>query len=186
MISFWPFHKGTGRVMDLEASQLSGAALKSFQQVGRAGVSMRLLYRTLELDPYHPQALLLLIELFHGHQKGTRPKGDEIFSGILVEYAADNKSPLRGDKKQTFDKTRLDIMTAWGFVSPRAGETDVDHLGYMAFINEQMRQYHSVANGFKIALNKVGVQAGVVDPVKGSQTRAYQEWLHSDASTLHF
>jgi len=46
-------------------------------------------------------------------------------------------------------------------------------------------QLKSVPNGFRIALAKLGVLAGVYDPSTGSPTRAYQDWLHANASTLH-
>jgi hypothetical protein len=184
MISLWPFHHG-GRVMDLKAPQIAEAALKSFQQMGRAPASLRLLYRTLELDSYHPNALLLMIEIFHGHQKGTRPKGDEIYSGIILEYAMDAKNPLPHEKKALFDKTRLEIMTAWGFVTNRAGEAEVDHLGYMGYISDLLHTTHSVTNAFGEARKKLGIQAGVVDRDKGTPTHSYQQWLHSDASKLH-
>jgi len=185
MISFWPFRSGTARVQDVSADQLAEASIKSLQKTGRNHVSLRLLYRALEKDPYQPKALLIMSELYRSQKKGSRPSGDEIFSGIIIEYAMDGKSPIAADNKRLFDKARLDIMTQWGFVTSRGAETDVDHLGYMTYINELMSGIHSVANGFKIALTKLGVQVGALDLAKGHPTRAYQDWLHSDASTLH-
>src|SRR5882672_10532215 len=157
MISFWPFRSGTGRVQDVTADQLAEASIKSLQKTGRNLVSLRLLYRALEKDPHQPKALLIMSELFRSQKKGARPTGDEIFSGLIIEYAVDGKSPLSADNKRLFDKARLDIMTQWGFVTARGEETDVDHLGYMAYINELMSSIHTVANGFKMALAKLGV-----------------------------
>jgi hypothetical protein len=185
MISLWPFRKEGGRIQDVKAPQMAEATMKSLQKLGRNNIALRMLYRTLELDPCHPNGLLVLSELFRGKEKGVRPKGDEIFSGIIIEYAMDPKTLMPADQKPRFEKARLEVMTLWGYVTPRGGETDVDHLGYMTHINELMGQVRSVANGFKMALAKLGVQAGAYDPVKGAPTHTYQEWLHSDTSTLH-
>ncbi len=185
MVSLWPFHSGGGRIQDLKAPQLAEAALKSIQKSGRTAYSLRLIYRTLELDPFNPHALLILSELFRGKQRGVRPTGDEIYSGIIIEHAMDRKSALPADQKRHFDKARLDIMIQWGFVTQRGEEADVDHLGYMAYINELMGKVHSLTNGFLIAMTKLGIQAGVLDPAKNAPTRSYQEWLQSDAKTLH-
>jgi hypothetical protein len=185
MVSLWPFGSRTGRIQDLKAPQLAEAALKSIQKAGRSNYVLRLLYRTLELDPYHPHALLILSELYRGKTKSGRPAGDAIYAGIILEYAMDRKSTVPADLKPHFDKARVEIMNQWGFVSSRSGEAEIDHLGYMAYINELMAKVHSVSNGFKMALTQVGIQAGIVDPVKGTPNRAYQEWLHADASTLH-
>jgi hypothetical protein len=87
--------------------------------------------------------------------------------------------------KPHFDKARIEIMNQWGFISTRGGEPEIDHLGYMTYINELMAKVHSVTNGFLVALTKVGVQAGILDPAKGTPTKTYEEWLHADASTLH-
>jgi hypothetical protein len=186
MISFWPFKagSGSGRIQDMHAPQMAEAALKSLQQSGRTPLSLRLVYRTLELDPFNPQGLLILSELYRSRKKGTRPTGDEILAGIVVEYAMDPKSTVPAAQKRLFDKARLDIMTSWGFITPRGTEFEVDHLGYMGYINELMAQVRSVGNGFRIAMVKLGVQAGVLDPAKGVPTRTYQEWLRADASTL--
>ena len=116
---------------------------------------------------------------------GKRPKGDEIYSGIIIEYASDRKNVLSVEQKRKFDAARLDIMKEWGFVQRRGTEMDVDHLGYMTFINELMAQVKSVHNGFMLAVVKLGVQAGALDPTKGVPTRTYQEWLRADATTLH-
>ena len=159
--------------------------MKSLQTLGRNHTAFRLLYRTLELDPFHPTSLLILSELYRGHKKGARPTGDEILSGIIIEYAMDPKTAMPAQQRPRFEKARLEVMALWGFVTPRGGETDVDHLGYMTYINELMGKVRSVANGFKIALTKLGVQAGALDPAKGSLTSTYQEWLRSDAKTLH-
>ena len=97
----------------------------------------------------------------------------------------DRKNPLSVEYRRMFDKVRLEIMSQWGFVKTRGTEMDVDHLGYMTFINGLMGQVKSVSNGFKLALNKLGMQAGAIDAAKGVPTRAYQEWLHADASSLH-
>jgi hypothetical protein len=184
VIPLWPFHTGGGRIKDLKAPQVAQATMTALQKGGRTPYSLRLLYRTLEVDPFHPEALLILSELYRGKSKTGPPTGDEIFSGIIIEYAMDRKHPLSPEHRRIFDKARLEIMTEWGFARPRASEMDVDHLGYMAFINGTMGKVKSVANGFKLALNKVGVQAGIIDPAKGVPNRAYQEWLSSDASTL--
>jgi hypothetical protein len=185
MVSLWPFGSRVARIQDIKAPQLAEAALKSLQKTGRTGYALRLIYRTLELDPYHPHALLVLIELYRNKAKSGRPTGDEIYAGIILEYAMDRKSTVPADLRPHFDKTRVEIMTQWGFVSSRSGEAEIDHLGYMTYINELMAKVHSVSNGFKMALTQMGIQAGIVDPVKGTPTRAYQEWLHSDASALH-
>src|SRR5262249_27519439 len=85
MVSFWPFKSsGKGRIQDLQAPRVAEAALKSFQKAGRSSLSLRLLYRTLELDPFNAQGLLILSELYRGRQKGVRPSGDEIFAGIIL------------------------------------------------------------------------------------------------------
>lgn len=168
----------------MHAPQMAEAALKSLQKSGRTPLSLRLVYRTLELDPFNPQGLLILSELYRSRKKGVRPTGDEIFAGIIVEYAMDPKSTVPADKKRLFDKARLEVMTSWGFNTPRGTEFEVDHLGYMSYINELMAQVHSVGNGFRIAMVKLGVQAGILDPTKGALTRSYEEWLRSSASTL--
>ncbi len=159
--------------------------MKAFQKLGRSSLSFRLLYRTLELDPFNTHALLVLSELHRGKKKGERPTGDEIFAGIIIEYAMDPKSTVPALERRHFDKARLDVMALWGFVTPRGTEFDTDHLGYMNYINEQMSKVHSVANGFRIAMAKMGVQAGILDPSKGALTKTYLDWLRADASTLH-
>jgi len=185
VISFWPFHTGGGRIKDLKAQQIADSAIKSLQQFGRTHLTLRLLYRTLELDPFQPKALLLLSEHYRGKTNGAPPKGDEALAGIVIEFALDPKSALPSEQKPVFEKARLEIMRDWGFVTTRAGESDVDHIGYMTCINLQLGQLKSVPNGFRIALAKLGVLAGVYDPSTGSPTRAYQDWLHANASTLH-
>jgi hypothetical protein len=185
MISIWPFGSGSGRVKDVKAPQMAQAAMSALKTSGRSPFALRLLYRTLEVDPFHPDALLVLSGLYRGMTGGKRPTGDEIYSAIIIEYAADRKNVLSVEQKRSFDKARLEIMKEWGFVKPRGNETDVDHLGYMTYINELMTQVKSVPNGFMLALVKLGVQAGALDPTKGVPTRAYQEWLRADASTLH-
>ena len=184
MVSFWPFSSGGNRIQDLKAPQLAEAALKSMQKSGRTAYSLRLIYRTLELDPFHPHALLILSELFRGKYMGAKPKGDEALSGIIIEYAMDRKNVLPAEQKRHFDKARLDLMTQWGFVTSRGTESEVDHIGYMTYINEQLGKFQSVTNGFLIAMAKLGIQAGVYDPGKNTPSRAYQDWLRTDASTL--
>ena len=168
----------------MHAAQMAEAALKSLQNSGRTPLSLRLVYRTLELDPFNAQGLLILSELYRSRKKGVRPIGDEILAGIVIEYAMGPKSTVPADKKRLFDKERLDIMTSWGFITPRGTEFDVDHLGYMTYINDLMVQVHSVSNGFRVAMVKLGVQAGILDPAKGVLTRSYQEWLKSADTTL--
>jgi hypothetical protein len=163
---------------------MAEAAEKAIQTQGHTTRSLRMLYRALELDPFQPKALLLLSKHYRGDLKGTRPTGDEILSGIIIEYAMDPKSALPASEKKVFEHTRLSIMTSWGFAKPRGTETDIDHIGYMTYINELMGQVRSVSNGFRIAMAKLGVQAGALDPAKGQTSRNYQEWLRAGASTL--
>ena len=82
MISLWPFHTRGGRIQDVKAPQMAQAAMTALQKSGRNTSSLRLLYRTLEMDPFHPQALLILSELYRGTSKNGPPTGDEILSGI--------------------------------------------------------------------------------------------------------
>jgi len=185
MVSLWPFGSRPARILDIKAPQLADAALTSIQTSGRTNYALRLIYRTLELDPFHPHALLVLSELFRGKAKSTRPIGDEIFAGIIIEYAMGQKSTVSVEQKRHFDKARAELMVQWGFTTKQGGEVDIDHLGYMSYINELMGKVHSVTNGFKTAHTKLGVRAGVIDPDKDTPNRAYQEWLHSDASTIH-
>jgi hypothetical protein len=185
MVSFWPFGSRVAKIRDVKAPQLATAALQSLQKTGRTAYALRLLYRTLEVDPYHPHALLVLSELYRNKAKTGRPTGDEIYAGIILEYAMDRKSTVPPAMKPNIDTARVEIMNQWGFVSSRGGEAEIDHLGYMGYINELMGTVHSVANGFKSAHTKLGVQAGALDPAKGTPTPAYEEWLHADASTLH-
>ena len=183
-MSLWPWHSGGGRIQDLKARELAEAATTLLQKLGRNTQSLRLLYRALELDPFEPQALLMLIELFRGKQRGKRPVGDEIFSGIIVEYSMDRKSPITGEQRRPFDKAQLETMYYWGFVTPRGQEFDVDHLGYMTFINELMSKVGSLTNGFNMAITKIGISAGILDAARGKPTALYQEWLRSDAAAL--
>jgi hypothetical protein len=185
MVSFWPFGSRVAQIRDIKAPQLAASVLLSLQKTGRSAYALRILYRTLELDPYNPHALLVLSELYRSKTKGVRPTGDEIFAGIILEYGMDRKSTVPAEMKPLFDKARVEIMSQWGFVTSRGGEAEVDHLGYMAYINELMGKVHSVANGFKIAHTKVGIQAGALDPAKGTPTKSYEEWLHAEASTFH-
>jgi hypothetical protein len=167
--------------MDLKAPELAEAATTTLQKLGRNALSARLIYRSLELDPYQSQALLMLSEFYRGK---TRPVGDEIFAGIIIEYAIDPKSSLSTEQKRLFDKARIEIMNLWGFVTPRAGEFDIDFLGYMSFISELAGRVGSVSNGFRTALAKLGVHAGILDPAKGGATSTYKDWLRSDAAAL--
>ena len=76
MVSLWPWRSQHKRIQDLTASELSSAALSILHQLGKNTRSLRLIYRALELDPYYPQALLLMSELYRGKIKGVRPQGD--------------------------------------------------------------------------------------------------------------
>jgi hypothetical protein len=170
---------------DLKAPQLAEAAVKSIETSGRTAYALRFIYRVLELDPFQPQALLVLSDFFRGKRTDARPIGDEIYSGIIIEYAMDRKSTITPDQKRSFDKARIEIMKQWGFVTARGGETDIDHLGYMGYINELMGKVRSVTNGFKMALSILGVQVGVLDPSNGLPTREYRLWLKSPAILFH-
>jgi len=183
MVSFWPWRSRHERIKDLKAPELAETATTILQKFGRNTRSARLIYRALELDPYQPQALLMMSELFRGKSIGARPKGDEIFAGIIIEYAVGFKSPISLENKRFFDKAREEILKSWGFVKPVGNEFDVDHLGYMAYINELMGQVGSVNNGFQTARRKLGIQAGIIHPATGKPTRVYKEWLSSNAST---
>lgn len=180
-MSIWPWSSGGHRIKDLKAPELAEAATVTLQRLGRNALSARLIYRALELDPYQPQALLMLSEFYRGK---SQPVGDEIFAGIIVEYAIDPKSPLSAEQKRLFDRPRIEVMNLWGFVKARAGDFDVDYLGYMSFLSELSMRVGSPANGFKIALAKLGVHAGILDAAKGAAAPAYKEWLNSDAAAL--
>lgn len=180
----WPFGSRTDRMMDVPASKMSQAALKALQISGREPRALRLLYRTLEIEPNNPQGLLILSELYRGQHNGTRPTGDDILSGVIIEYAMDHKTLLPATHKPAFEKARTAVMTAWGFADHRGNEVDLDHIGYMTYINDLMRQVGSVSRGFLMALTKVGIQAGAVDAATAKKTRSYEEWLKSSNSTL--
>ena len=183
-MSIWPWQSGNKRVQDLKSNELAEAATTVLQKLGRNTLSSRLIYRSLELNSFEPQALLMLSEVFRGKNRGHRPVGDEIFSGILIEFAMDRKSPLTMEQKRPFGKAQLEIMYYWGFVTPRGQEFDVDHLGYMTFINELMSQVRSIPNGFRIAHLKLGIASGLLDPTKATPTAIYKEWLRTDATQL--
>lgn len=183
-MSIWPWKSGGHRIKDLKAPELAEAARAMLQKLGRNALSSRLIYRALDLDPYQPQALLMLSEFYRGKVLTGKPEGDEMFSGILIEYAMDPKSNLSSDQKRMLEKARIEVMNLWGFVKPRGEEFDVDYLGYMTCVNELTAQVRSMTNGFRTALAKLGVQAGILDPAKGLPTSAYQEWLRSDAAIL--
>ena len=181
----WPFESTGNRVRDVKAPKLAEVALRSIQRSGRSPETLRLVYRALELDAFQPHALLVMIELFRGKKKEEgRPKGDEIYAGLLVEYSLDPKNTIPADQKPFFDKMRSDIMKSWGFVQSKGEEVDVDHIGYMGFINNLLGQVQSLTNGFKTAHAKLGVQAGALDPATHKPTPTYQDWLHTDASIL--
>ncbi len=180
----WPWQKNKKRIQDLRAHEVAAYATASWKKSGRQVLCARLIYRTLELNPFQPQALLMLAEIYRGKTTGVRPVGDESFAGIVVEYAVDSKSSLTMEQKRPFDQARSEVMALWGFAKKRGTEWDIDHIGYMTHINEVSAAFSSLTNGFQYALVKLGVQAGFLDPKQGVTTQAYQAWLHSDASTL--
>jgi hypothetical protein len=180
----WPWNSKGGRIQDIPPHELANLATKNLQHSGRTALSGRMIYRTLEVDPYQPQALLMLSEMFRGKPNGARPKGDEIFAGIILEFAMDRKSGIPPDAKRFIDAARIEVLNSWGFVTERAGELDIDHIGYMTYINELMGQVRSVANGFQMAMAKLGVQSGVLDPTTGKHTQLYKDWLKSDARSI--
>jgi hypothetical protein len=180
----WPWQSSGHRIKDLKAPDLAEAATIVLQKLGRNALSGRLIYRALELDAHQPQALLMLSEFYRGKSKAQRPTGDEIFSGIVIEYAVDAKSPLSVEQRRLFDKARIEVMKLWGFVTPRGAEFDIDYLGYMTYINELTGQVGSVLKGYQTALTKLGAYAGIFDLAKGRLTPTYGKWLHCDAATL--
>jgi hypothetical protein len=171
-------------MMDVPASKMSQAALKALKAQGRAPNALRPLYRTLEVEPNNPQGLLVLSELFRGRPNGNRPSGEDIYSGIIIEYAMDPKTFLPVTYKPIFERERTVIMAAWGFASQRGTEVDLDHIGYMTYINSLMSQVGSVYKGFSAALKKLGVQAGAIESATGKHTRVYDEWLKSSNANL--
>ncbi len=187
MVSFWPFQTRTDRVKDVAAANISQAAIKLLQKDGRTPSAMRLLYRTLELDPANPQALLMLAENFRRAQSTPKPTNDEALAGLVIEFALDPKTPLPPASKPGFEQARSSIMTAWGFAMPHGKDVELDHIGYMQHISQQLSKFGgSVQKGFLSALAMVGVKAGVIDPKNGSHTRTYEEWLNSSSSTLRY
>src|SRR5207302_9813927 len=140
------------------APRLAEVAVRSVEKTGRTAATKRLVYRALELDPFQPYALLVMIELFRGKKKEkARPTGDEVFAGLLVEYSLDPKNTIPAAERPLFDKMRTNIMQSWGFVINKGAESDVDHIGYMEFINNLLGQVQSVTNGFKTAHTKLGI-----------------------------
>lgn len=185
MRTLWPSRTAGDRIQDVQAPKLAEAAFRSIQKSGRTAYALRLLYRALELDPSEPNALLVLVDLFRGKKYGARPVGDEIYAGILVEYAMDPHCTMSIEHKRFFDKARSEIMLLWGFVTPKGDEIDMDYIGYMTYINKLLNQALSIANGFRVALAKVGIQAGAIDATSFKPTRTYQDWLQAPATILH-
>lgn len=184
MVSLWPFGSRTDRMMDVPASRMVQAALKALKSQGRAPNALRLLYRTLEVEANNPQALLILSELFRGRPNGGRPSGDDIYSGIIIEYAMDPKTFLPVTYKPIFERERTVIMAAWGFATQRGTEIDLDHIGYMTYINGLMSKVGSVYKGFMSAFTKLGVQAGAIEQSTAKRTRVYEDWLKSSNANL--
>ena len=110
--------------------------------------------------------------------------GDAYVAGGKVIVEIDSVNSSKQQLSTYFDKARVEVMSLWGFITPRAGEFDMDYLGYMSFVSELAGQVGSVSTGFRTALAKLGVHAGILDLAKGSPAPAYQEWLRSDAATL--
>jgi hypothetical protein len=180
----WPWQSGGHRIKDLKSHELMEVATSVMQKVGRNALSVRLVYRVLELDSFQPQALLILVDYFTNKTKVGRPTGDEAYAGMIIEHAFNPKSPLTVEQKRVFDKARGEVMKAWGFVAIGGQESDSDYLGYMSFVNDLVTRMGSLSGAIKAAMTKLGVQAGILDPVKGTPNRVYQEWLNADTSTL--
>ena len=189
----------------LDAGQLARHASNVFILLGRQPDWGRLIYRALELDPRHPEALRNLSDFFHA-------PGTEVFAGVVLEYALRVATPLDRAARKVLEDLRLLTVWSFGYARHRSGSTrliqpdfadptmfEVDEDSYRKYLDQVRVPAGSLEADFRAAHTLCGALSGflahrdgrthvglqdVLHPEQFVKTPAYDAWLHYDVVEL--
>jgi hypothetical protein len=192
-------------ISQLTAQQLARHAFNVFLFSGRHVTGARLIYHSLTLDRYEPEAIRCLSDLLDND-------GTEIFSAVALDYALAPESPISPEARQTLDDLRFVAKWSWGFSRHRSGsphlageqfnnraEFEVDEPRYQEMLQQAVRPAGSLSRAFTAAHTLSGAMGGLLShtrfggrapldelfhPERFERTNDYDVWLASATDEL--
>jgi hypothetical protein len=192
-------------ISQLTTSQLARHAFNVFLFAGRHVTGARLIYHSLALDHYQPEAIRCLSDLLD-------KDGTEIFSAVALEYALACDSGIPTEARRTLDDLRFLAKWSWGFSKHKSGKPhlggeqfedrtqfDVDEARYQEMVQQAVRAAGSLSGAFTAAHTLSGAMGGLLThirfgaqasldelfhPAQFERTSEYDVWLASSTDEL--
>lgn len=157
----------TQTIQDLTADELAEYALYVFILSGRNQMGAALIYRCLELEPYHSAGLRNLSDFLDG-------QGSEMLSAVVMEYLIGHyQGPA--ERKKEYEDILFLSKWVWGFSKQRSGQTQLsaddfddktqfesDEAAYNLFLETPVSIAGSPERVIHGARNLLGVYGGVL------------------------
>jgi hypothetical protein len=169
----------------LGATELVYRAAALFVRDGEHGEPLRLLYRALELDPYHVQAHAILSSVL-------ADIGRPAAGAAVLEWTLDDDRPLFGAEREFLARERMRFGACVGFTRPWSGgaglvgdpdlllEASFDEVEYLAFFEDVVRAAGSLDGAYRAALTLTGFTGGLLEHESGADSVADDELAHSE------